>query len=88
MSEQQGSNASTGSNGSNQDEWDNPLARKHPLGGRTGVAIVSITPIVALVLFFVFGLAGGWAWSWLFFIAIPIVSIIVYGARQPERPNQ
>jgi hypothetical protein len=34
---------------SNDDEFSNPLSRKTPLGGRTGVAIVSIVPILALL---------------------------------------
>ncbi|GAA2248934.1 hypothetical protein N1031_18590 [Herbiconiux moechotypicola] len=62
------------------DPYTNPLSRKTPLGGSTGVAIVSIVPIVALVLFLLLGfLAGAWAWAWVFFLAVPIVSIIVYG---------
>lgn len=60
-------------------EFDNPLARKSPLGGRTGVAIVSIVPLVALALFLILGFAGGWSWSWVFFLAVPISGIVVYG---------
>lgn len=64
----------------NDDEFSNPLSRSRPLGGRTGVAIVSIVPIVALVLFLLLGfLAGAWAWAWVFFLAIPIAGILVYG---------
>lgn len=59
----------------------NPLARKAPLGGRTGVAIASIVPLAALVLFLIFGLLGGWSWSWAFFLLIPISGIVVYGLR-------
>lgn len=29
-------------------------------------------PLVALILFFAFGLPGGWAWSWIFFLTIPL----------------
>ncbi|GAA1918431.1 hypothetical protein GCM10009775_08770 [Microbacterium aoyamense] len=67
------------------DEYANPLTRKTPLGGRTGVVIASIVPLVALALFLVFGLAGGWAWSWMFFLLIPLCGIVVYGLRSPSR---
>jgi hypothetical protein len=62
------------------DEFSNPLARKTPLGGRTGVAIVAIVPIVALALFLILGFTvGAWGWAWVFFLAIPISGYIVYG---------
>ena len=66
------------------DDFRNPLERRRPLGGRVGVAIVSIVPIVALILFLVFGFLGGWAWSWIFFLTIPIAGYIVYGMRSPQ----
>ncbi|MGO2751246.1 MAG: hypothetical protein ACTIA6_14435 [Pseudoclavibacter sp.] len=62
------------------DDNSNPLARKTPLGGRTGVTIVAIVPLLALAAFLLIGfLAGGWGWAWVFFLAIPISAIIVYG---------
>jgi len=64
---------------STDDPYRNPLSRKRPLGGTTGVAIASIVPLVALALFLIFGFMGGWAWSWVFFLLIPIVAIAVYG---------
>lgn len=65
---------------SDPDPYSNPLSRQKPLGGRTGVAIVSIVPIVALALFLIFGLTmGAWAWAWVFFLAIPIAGVLVYG---------
>ncbi|MBN9153396.1 MAG: hypothetical protein J0I70_14980 [Microbacterium sp.] len=66
------------------DDFQNPLQRRQPLGGRVGVAVVSIVPIAALALFLVFGFLGGWAWSWIFFLAIPIAGWIVYGLRSPQ----
>jgi hypothetical protein len=55
--------------------------RRQPLGGRAGIVVVSLTPFVALALFFIFGYAvGGWSWSWIFFLLIPLSGIIVYGA--------
>lgn len=66
-------------------DYNNPLARKTPLGGRAGVVIASLAPTVALALFFVFGLLGGWSWSWIFFILIPISASAVYGLRRAGR---
>jgi hypothetical protein len=65
----------------NADAFRNPLARSTPLGGPVGVAIASIVPIAALVLFLVFGLLGFWSWSWVFFLLIPVSAILVYGFR-------
>ncbi|MET0812583.1 MAG: hypothetical protein ABWY03_05985 [Microbacterium sp.] len=67
------------------DEFTNPLTRTSPLGGRTGVVIASVVPLIALALFLAFGLAGGWAWSWIFFLLIPVSGIVVYGLRSPSR---
>lgn len=72
----------------NPEDWQNPLERKRPLGGRNGVAVASITPIIALVLFLIFGFLGGWAWSWVFFLAIPIVGLIVFGFQSPQPPQR
>jgi hypothetical protein len=71
---------------SDNNDFSNPLTRRTPLGGRTGVAIASLVPLLALLLFFVFGLTGGWSWSWVFFLAIPIAGVIVYGLG--GRPNK
>ena len=59
-----------------------PLTRSTPLGGRTGVAIASIVPIVCVVVFLALGfLIDGWAWAWIIFIAVPIAFLVVYGPR-------
>ncbi|MEI3865755.1 hypothetical protein V6S02_01530 [Microbacterium sp. CCNWLW134] len=61
---------------------DEPAERSRwstPLGGRAGVTVVALSPFLALILFILAGVAGGWAWSWLFFLLIPITAIIVYG---------
>lgn len=51
-----------------------------PLGGRTGATIVAIVPLIAAILFLILGFAfGAWAWAWVFFLAIPLVALIVYG---------
>ena len=44
-----------------------------PLPDRTRETIMSLTPLVALVLFFV-------THTWLWFLAIPIVGILLYGS--------
>lgn len=63
-----------------EDPFANPLSRKTPLGGPVGVAIVSIVPLVALALFLILGFTmGAWAWAWIFFLAVPIAGILVYG---------
>lgn len=69
------------------DDFRNPLARSKPLGGPVGVAIASVVPFAALVLFFVFGLLGFWSWSWMFFLLIPLAGILVYGFRNTDSPN-
>jgi hypothetical protein len=61
------------------DDFRNPLARTRPLGGPTGVAIASVVPLGAIILFLAFGLTGGWSWSWMFFLLIPVVGVAVYG---------
>lgn len=57
------------------------FSRPRPLGGAAGVVIVSLTPIVVLIVFLLCGFfaPGGFAWSWVFWLAVPIVGIIVYG---------
>ncbi|WP_085370614.1 DUF1707 domain-containing protein [Leifsonia sp. NCR5] len=46
---------------------------------RWGLAIVSIAPFVALILFFVTSSVWGYAYSWLWFLLVPIAGAIVYG---------
>jgi hypothetical protein len=62
---------------------------RQPLGGTTGRVIVSLSPFVALALFFLCGylIPDGWRWSWIFFVLIPVAGIIVYGAgsRRDDR---
>jgi hypothetical protein len=41
--------------------------------------LMALVPLVALVLFFVFGFAGGWSWSWLFFLLVPMVATLNSG---------
>ena len=68
------------------EDVSNPLTRRTPLGGRTGVAIASIVPIVCVAVFLALGfLVHGWAWSWIFLLAIPIVFLVVYGPRDRSR---
>ncbi len=55
------------------------------MGGRTGVAVVSVLPIVCVVVFLVLGFLGNWAWSWIILLAIPLSYLIVYGVRGRSR---
>jgi hypothetical protein len=56
-------------------------ARPAPLGGAAGVAALSVTPFIALGLFLACGflIPGGFAWSWIFWLFVPIVGIVVWG---------
>lgn len=56
-----------------------PARTSRALGGRTGDTVMALIPFAALALFFLFGFAGGFAWSWLWFLIIPIAAIIIYG---------
>ena len=53
--------------------------RVQPLGGAVGATIMALVPFLALGLFFLFGFTGSFAWSWAFFLLIPIAGIIIYG---------
>ncbi|GGI45078.1 hypothetical protein BCL57_000781 [Agromyces flavus] len=56
------------------------------LGGRIGDTIMALTPFIALGLFFWSGFNGGFVWSWLWFLLIPVVAIIIYGpGGKPDR---
>ncbi|MEN8601925.1 hypothetical protein [Microbacterium rhizosphaerae] len=54
---------------------------RRPLGGRIGTTLVALSPFVAVALFFLVGMQNAWAWSWIFFLLIPVTAIIVYGPR-------
>lgn len=48
------------------------------LSGKTGATVMSLTPFVALILFFSVGGMGLFP-AWLWFLMIPIVAIVVHG---------
>ncbi len=54
---------------------------REPLGGRVGEVAVGLTPFIAVGLFFL----TDFAQSWLFFLLIPIVGVIVYGRDDHKR---
>lgn len=63
-----------------------PARTSRALGGRIGDTIMALTPFIALGLFFWFGFAGGFVWSWLWFLIIPVAAIIIYGPTgKPDR---
>ncbi|MEF2977481.1 DUF1707 SHOCT-like domain-containing protein [Subtercola sp. YIM 133946] len=62
--------------------------RRGPLGGTAGTVAVSLAPLVALILFFLTGAFLSWNFSWLWFILVPVVYIIVYGAGTRDRPGR
>ncbi|WP_188672629.1 DUF1707 SHOCT-like domain-containing protein [Subtercola lobariae] len=66
---------------------DSGSGRRGPLGGAVGTVAVSISPFVALILFLITGALGGWTYSWLWFLLVPITAIIVYagGTRDSGR---
>ena len=61
------------------------MGRRGPLGGTAGTVAVSISPFVALVLFFLSGALFGWTYAWLWFLLVPLTAIIVYGAGTRDR---
>jgi hypothetical protein len=58
------------------------------LGGRVGATIMALTPFLAVGLFFLFGFNGSFAWSWLWFLLIPIAGIVIYGPGSEGRRSQ
>ncbi|WP_348787630.1 DUF1707 domain-containing protein [Leifsonia sp. NPDC080035] len=64
------------------DAADEPYRRRP---GRWGYVVVSVVPFVALILFFVTGMAWGYQYSWLWFLLIPIVGAVAYGADGGRR---
>ena len=64
-----------------------PEKSSSPLGGRVGTTLVALSPFVAVLLFFLVGFQGGWAWSWLFFLLIPVTAIIVFGPTGRRSPR-
>ncbi|MEY9953697.1 DUF1707 domain-containing protein [Leifsonia sp. EB34] len=67
--------------------WNSPPAtgdQARPVT-RWGLLVVSIAPFVAVVLFFLTGMAWGYAYSWLWFLLIPLAGALVYGADGGDR---
>lgn len=54
-------------------------ARKDPIGGTAGRIAVALSPFIALILFFLTGANVSWAYSWLWFLLVPITGAIAYG---------
>jgi hypothetical protein len=62
-------------------DYPDRSTRPAPLGGAAGVVAVSVTPLIALGLFLACGflIPGGFAWSWVFWLFVPVVGIVVWG---------
>ncbi|WP_168197050.1 DUF1707 SHOCT-like domain-containing protein [Agromyces laixinhei] len=56
-----------------------------PLGGAIGATIMALVPFIALGLFFLTGHFGSYAWSWIWFVMIPVAGIIIYGPGSEYR---
>jgi hypothetical protein len=69
------------------EESRDSYSRTKPLGGVAGVLAVTLTPLIVLVVFLLCGFfaPNGFAWSWVFWLAVPIVGIIVYGPAGRSR---
>jgi hypothetical protein len=52
---------------------------------RWGLLVVSVMPFVAVILFFLTGMAWGYAYSWLWFLLIPLAGALVYGVDGGDR---
>jgi hypothetical protein len=62
-----------------RNEPEEPTRPSRALGGRIGDTIMALTPFLAVALFFLTGFNGSFAWSWLWFLIIPVTAIIIYG---------
>jgi hypothetical protein len=58
------------------------------LGGAVGATIMAFVPFIALGLFFLTGHFGSYAWSWLWFLLVPIAGIIIYGPGAEYRSRR
>ncbi|UOE43648.1 DUF1707 SHOCT-like domain-containing protein [Agromyces larvae] len=77
-----GATAGWNSSAPADDDWGSSRA----LGGGWGATIMAFVPFLALGLFFIAGFAwDGWAWSWLFFLLVPVAGVIIYGPASQQR---
>ena len=56
-----------------------------PRGGSFGTVAVSISPFVALLLFFLTNALWSGSASWLWFLLVPITAVIVYAGGTRRR---
>lgn len=73
--------------------YETPYAYSEPrgsraLGGRIGDTIMALVPFLAVGLFFLFGFYVSFAWSWLWFLTIPVAAIIIYGPGGGRRDSE
>lgn len=65
---------------------DDASVPRRPLGGGWGVVAALIVQAVCVSLAFALGAVGGWAWSWMLFLAVPAVNVVVYGMGSRRTP--
>jgi len=71
-----------------RNEPEEPSRPSRALGGRIGDTIMGLTPFLAVALFFLTGFNGSFAWSWLWFLIIPVTAIIIYGPGGDSRRSR
>ena len=49
---------------------------------------MALIPFIAVALFFITGFNGSFAWSWLWFLLIPIAGIVIYGPGSEGRRSR
>ncbi|WP_203230851.1 DUF1707 SHOCT-like domain-containing protein [Agromyces humi] len=72
----------------NRSETEASARPSRALGGRIGDTVMALTPFLAVALFFITGFNGSFAWSWLWFLIIPVTAIIIYGPGGGSRRAQ
>jgi len=50
--------------------------------------IMALVPLLAVALFFITGFMGSFAWSWLWFLLVPIAGIVIYGPGADGRRSR
>jgi hypothetical protein len=49
---------------------------------------MALVPLLAVALFFITGFMGSFAWSWLWFLLVPIAGVVIYGPGADGRRSR